>query len=78
VSCRGLVGRDGRLDLLCSANSATSRSIDIAEPLLQIISEGQERAAIAVATNPPLSEWARCCLARDSSLQSPTASYFSA
>ncbi len=53
-----LAGRYGRLDLLCLDElgyvQAGARG---AEPLFQIITEREERAAVAIGTNLPFSEW---------------------
>ena len=53
-----VVGRYGRLDLLC-LDELGYVQIDPrgAELLFQIITEREERASIAVATNLPFSEW---------------------
>jgi DNA replication protein DnaC len=53
-----LVGRYGRLDLLC-LDELGYVQVDPhgAELLFQIITEREERASIAIATNLPFSEW---------------------
>jgi hypothetical protein len=53
-----VVGRYGRLDLLC-LDELGYVQIDPrgAELLFQIITEREERASIAIATNLPFSEW---------------------
>ena len=53
-----LVGRYGRLDLLC-LDELGYVQIDPrgAELLFQVITEREERASIAIATNLPFSEW---------------------
>jgi DNA replication protein DnaC len=53
-----VVGRYGRLDLLC-LDELGYVQIDPrgAEVLFQIITEREERASIAIATNLPFSEW---------------------
>jgi DNA replication protein DnaC len=53
-----VVGRYGRLDLLC-LDELGYVQIDPrgAELMFQIITEREERASIAIATNLPLSEW---------------------
>ena len=53
-----VVGRYGRLDLLC-LDELGYVQIDPrgAELLFQIITEREERASVAIATNLPFSEW---------------------
>ena len=53
-----MVGRYGRLDLLC-LDELGYVQVDPrgAELLFQIITEREERASIAIATNLPFSEW---------------------
>jgi DNA replication protein DnaC len=55
-----VVGRYGRLDLLC-LDELGYVSVDErgAELLFQVITERDERGSIAVATNHPFSEWGR-------------------
>ena len=54
-----VVGRSGRLDLLC-LDELGYVQVDPrgAELLFQIITEREERASIAIGTNLPFSEWA--------------------
>jgi DNA replication protein DnaC len=55
-----LVGRYGRLDLLCLDELGYVHVDDRgAELLFQVITERDERASIAIATNAPFSEWGR-------------------
>jgi DNA replication protein DnaC len=55
-----LVGRYGRLDLLCLDELGYVHVDDRgAELLFQIITDRDERASIAVASNAPFSEWGR-------------------
>ena len=55
-----LVGRYGRLDLLCLDELGYVRVDDRgAELLFQVITERDERASIAVGSNHPFSEWGR-------------------
>ena len=53
-----LVARYGRLDLLC-LDELGYLQLDRrgAEPLFQVLTEREERASVAVASNAPLSEW---------------------
>jgi DNA replication protein DnaC len=53
-----LIGRYGRIDLLC-LDELGYLTLDPrgAELLFQVITEREERASIAVATNAPFSEW---------------------
>jgi DNA replication protein DnaC len=53
-----LIGRYGRVDLLC-LDELGYLTLDPrgAELLFQVITEREERASIAVATNAPFSEW---------------------
>jgi DNA replication protein DnaC len=53
-----VVARYGRLDLLC-LDELGYVQVDPrgAELLFQIITEGEERASIAIATNLPFSDW---------------------
>jgi DNA replication protein DnaC len=55
-----VVGRYGRLELLC-LDELGYLELDRrgAELLFQVITEREERAAIAVASNAPFSEWSR-------------------
>jgi DNA replication protein DnaC len=55
-----VVGRYGRLDLLC-LDELGYLELDRrgAELLFQVITEREERSSIAVATNAPFSEWSR-------------------
>ena len=55
-----VVGRYGRLDLLC-LDELGYLELDRrgAELLFQVITEREERASIAVASNAPFSEWSR-------------------
>jgi DNA replication protein DnaC len=55
-----LVGRYGRLDLLCLDELGYVK-LDTrgAELLFQVITEREERSSIAVASNAPFSEWGR-------------------
>jgi DNA replication protein DnaC len=52
------VARNGRLDLLC-LDELGYVEIDScgAELLFQVITEREERASVAIATNLPFSEW---------------------
>lgn len=55
-----LVGRYGRLDLLCLDELGYVHVDDRgAELLFQVITERDERASIAIASNAPFSEWGR-------------------
>jgi DNA replication protein DnaC len=55
-----LVGRYGRLDLLCLDELGYVHVDDRgAELLFQVITERDEQASIAIATNAPFSEWGR-------------------
>ncbi len=55
-----VVARYGRLDLLCLDELGYVRVDDRgAELLFQVITERDERASIAVASNHPFSEWGR-------------------
>ena len=68
-----VVGRYGRLDLLC-LDELGYVQIDPrgAELLFQIITEREERASIAIATNLPFSEWGT--VFPDPAAQSPSSS----
>lgn len=71
-----VVGRYGRLDLLC-LDELGYVQVDPrgAELLFQIITEREEGASIAIATNLPFGEWGQACSqTRDSSPPSSTAS----
>jgi DNA replication protein DnaC len=70
-----VVGRYGRLDLLC-LDELGYVQIDPrgAELLFQIITEREEKASIAIATNLPFSNGDRCSPTRASSPPSSTAS----
>lgn len=55
-----LVGRYGRLDLLCLDELGYVHIDDRgAELLFQVITERDERASVAIASNHPFSEWGR-------------------
>jgi DNA replication protein DnaC len=55
-----VIGRYGRIDLLC-LDELGYLSLDTrgAELLFQVLTEREERASVAVATNAPFGEWGR-------------------